>query len=88
MSLGKGKVTRDREESCWRLRVQQRRENFICSEKGGGEQSPTEKRKGGKKQRRENFICFEKGGKTESNREEKRGKKNREKTEMREFYML
>ena len=61
MSSGKGKVTGDREESCWRLRVQQRREKgeknrektetreFYMLWKGGEKQSPTEKRKGGKK---------------------------------------
>ena len=81
MSSGKGKVAGDREESCWRLRVQQRREKgekkqrknrderVLYALKMGKKQSPTEMRNGGKKQRK--------------NREErvlyalKRGKKNR-----------
>ena len=57
MSLGKGKVTRDREESCWRLKVQQRREkggkkqrreNFICSKKGGKNRVQQRREKGEK----------------------------------------
>ena len=65
MSLGKGKVTRDREESCWRLRVQQRRE------KGEKKQ---------RKNRDERILyALKRGGKTESNREEKRGKKTEKK---------
>ena len=48
-------------------------------------ESPTEKRKGGKKNRDKRILyALKRGGKTESNREEKRGKK----TETREFYML
>ena len=57
MSSGKGKVAGDREESCWRLRVQQRRENgekkqrrenFICSEKGGKNKVQQRREKGEK----------------------------------------
>ena len=61
MSSGKGKVAGDKEESCWRLRVQQRREKgekkqrknrderVLYALKRGEKQSPTEKRKWGKK---------------------------------------
>ena len=41
-------------------------------------ESPTEKRKGGKKNRDERILyALKRGGKTESNREEKNGKKQR-----------
>ena len=50
MSSGKGKVAGDREESCWRLRVQERREK---GEKNREERVLYALKRGGKKSNRE-----------------------------------
>ena len=52
-------------------------------------ESPTEKRKGGKKNRDERILyALKRGGKTESNREEKKGEKQRKNRDGRVLYAL